>query len=43
LKKQFDTQDAIPAPMTPAEYVAFIKAEQAKWGPVVTSTGAKLE
>ena len=43
LKKQFDSQDAVPAPTTPAEFVAYIKAEQAKWGPVVTSTGAKLE
>jgi tripartite-type tricarboxylate transporter receptor subunit TctC len=43
LKKQFDSQDAIPSPTTPAEFAAFIKAEQAKWGPVVTATGAKLE
>jgi tripartite-type tricarboxylate transporter receptor subunit TctC len=43
LKKQFDSQDAVPAPMTPAEFAAFVKSEQAKWGPVVTATGAKLE
>lgn len=43
LKKQFESQDAIPSPITPAEFAAFIKAEQAKWGPVVTATGAKLE
>ena len=43
LKKQFDSQDAIPTPTTPAEFAAFIKAEQAKWGPVVAATGAKLE
>ena len=30
-------------PTTPAEFAAFVKAEQAKWGPVVTATGAKLE
>ena len=43
LKKQFDSQDAVPSPTTPAEFAAFIKAEQAKWGPVVAATGAKLE
>jgi tripartite-type tricarboxylate transporter receptor subunit TctC len=43
LKKQYDSQDGVPSPITPAEFAAFIKAEQAKWGPVVTSTGAKLE
>jgi len=43
LKKQFDSQDAVPSPMSPAEYAAFVKAEQAKWGPVVTATGTKLE
>jgi tripartite-type tricarboxylate transporter receptor subunit TctC len=43
LKKQFDSQDAVPSPITPAEFGAFIKAEQAKWGPVVAATGAKLE
>ncbi len=43
LKKQYDSQDGVPSPTTPAEFAAFIKAEQAKWGPVVTATGAKLE
>jgi tripartite-type tricarboxylate transporter receptor subunit TctC len=43
LKKQFDSQDAVPAPTTPAEFATFVKSEQAKWGPVVTATGAKLE
>jgi tripartite-type tricarboxylate transporter receptor subunit TctC len=43
LKKHYDSQDGVPSPMTPAEFAALIKAEQAKWGPVVTSTGAKLE
>jgi tripartite-type tricarboxylate transporter receptor subunit TctC len=42
-KRQVESQNATPAPMTPAEYAAFIKAEQAKWGPVVAATGAKLE
>jgi tripartite-type tricarboxylate transporter receptor subunit TctC len=43
LKKLFDSQDAVPAPTSPAEFAAFVKAEQAKWGPVVAATGAKLE
>ena len=43
LKKQFDSQDAVPSPMTPGEFASFVKAEQAKWGPVVVATGAKLE
>ena len=43
LKKHFDTQDALPSPSTPAEFTAFVKAEQAKWGPVVTALGIKLE
>jgi tripartite-type tricarboxylate transporter receptor subunit TctC len=42
-KRQVESQNAAPAPMTPAEYAAFVKAEQAKWGPVVAATGAKLE
>jgi hypothetical protein len=29
--------------MTPSEFASFVKAEQAKWGPVVVATGAKLE
>ena len=29
-----------PAPTSPAEFAAFVKAEQAKWGPVVAATGA---
>jgi tripartite-type tricarboxylate transporter receptor subunit TctC len=43
IKKQFDSQDAVPAPMTPGEFAAFIQAEQSKWGPIVVATGAKLE
>ena len=43
LKKQFDSQNAAPSPTTPAEFAAFVQAEQAKWGPVVRATGAKLE
>jgi tripartite-type tricarboxylate transporter receptor subunit TctC len=43
LKKQFDSQDAVPAPTSPSEFAQFVKAEQAKWGPVVIATGAKME
>jgi tripartite-type tricarboxylate transporter receptor subunit TctC len=43
VKKLFESQDAVPSPTSPAEFAAFVKAEQAKWGPVVAATGAKLE
>ena len=43
LKRQVESQNATAAPTTPAEFAAFVKAEQAKWGPVVIATGAKLE
>jgi len=43
LKKQFDSQNALPSPSTPDEFAAFVRAEQAKWGPVVRATGVKLE
>ena len=43
IKQQFATQSALPSPTTPAEFTAFVKAEQAKWGPVVLATGVKLE
>ncbi|MGZ3296276.1 MAG: tripartite tricarboxylate transporter substrate binding protein, partial [Xanthobacteraceae bacterium] len=43
LKKQFDSQSAVPSPTTPAEFAAFVRTEQAKWGPLVLATGAKLE
>src|SRR5215510_4158280 len=43
LKKQFDSQNAAPAPTTPDAFAAFVQAEQGKWGPVVLATGVKLE
>jgi tripartite-type tricarboxylate transporter receptor subunit TctC len=43
IKQQFESQHALPSPTTSAEFAAFIKAEQAKWGPVVLATGVKLE
>lgn len=43
LKKQFGSQNAVSAPMTPADFASFVAAEQAKWGPVVLATGAKIQ
>jgi len=43
LKKQFETQDALPSPSTPEEFSAFVKGERAKWKPVVTAVGIKLD
>ncbi len=43
VKQHFDTQDALPSPTSPAEFAAFVKAEQAKWEPVVAAVGIKLE
>jgi tripartite-type tricarboxylate transporter receptor subunit TctC len=43
VQKQLESQDAVPSPMSPGEYAAFIKSEQGKWGPVVTANGIKLE
>jgi tripartite-type tricarboxylate transporter receptor subunit TctC len=43
LKKQFDSQNAVPSPTTPDAFAAFVRAEQAKWGSLVLATGAKLE
>ena len=43
LKKQYDTQDAVPSPSTPEEFPAFVKGEQAKWEPVASAVGIKLD
>jgi tripartite-type tricarboxylate transporter receptor subunit TctC len=43
LKQQFDKLNAVAAPSSPAEFAAFIRSEQAKWGPVVTKIGIKLD
>src|SRR5262245_3554777 len=40
LKKQFDTQDAVPSPSTAEAFTAFVKAERAKWEPVVSAVGS---
>jgi tripartite-type tricarboxylate transporter receptor subunit TctC len=43
LKAKFESQSALASPSTPEAFAAFIKAEQAKWGPVVAATGVKLD
>ncbi|MCX7631697.1 MAG: tripartite tricarboxylate transporter substrate-binding protein, partial [Geminicoccaceae bacterium] len=40
LVEAFARADAIPAPMSPEETLAFLRAEQAKWGPIVRAVGA---
>jgi tripartite-type tricarboxylate transporter receptor subunit TctC len=32
-----------PAPSTPEQFAAFVKAELAKYGPVVKASGAKVD
>jgi len=41
--EQYAKVSGIPFPSTPAEYAAFIDAEQAKWGPVVKAIGFKQQ
>ena len=36
-------QGAVIRPMTPAEFTDFVQLERRKWGPVVKSSGAKME
>jgi tripartite-type tricarboxylate transporter receptor subunit TctC len=43
LKAQFDTQDALPSPSTSEEFAELVKSERAKWEPVVTAVGIKLD
>src|SRR5262245_32400944 len=43
LKKQFDNLGAVLIPSTSDEFFAYIKSEQAKWGPLVAATGVKLD
>jgi tripartite-type tricarboxylate transporter receptor subunit TctC len=43
LKAQYDSLNAIPIPGTPEEFAAYIKSEEAKWGPLVMATGVRLE
>ena len=41
--QQMAEQGAIAQPEKPAQFEAFIKAETAKWGPVVKASGAKVD
>jgi tripartite-type tricarboxylate transporter receptor subunit TctC len=43
VKKQFDSQNAVPSPTTPDEFAAFVRDEQAKWARVVRATGVKFD
>jgi len=43
VRERLEQQGAEPAPGTPADFGAFIKAEIAKWGKVVKASGAKVE
>jgi tripartite-type tricarboxylate transporter receptor subunit TctC len=43
LKTKFESFNAVASPGTPEEFAAFIKAEQAKWEPVVTAIGVRLD
>ena len=43
VKERFAQQGALATPTTPERYAAFIAAELAKWGPVVKSSGAKVD
>jgi tripartite-type tricarboxylate transporter receptor subunit TctC len=43
LKAQYDAQHVVVIPSTPEEFAAYIRAEQAKWGPLIAVAGIKLE
>jgi tripartite-type tricarboxylate transporter receptor subunit TctC len=43
IKKQFETFNAVPAPLTPQQFAAFILAEQAKWEPLILKAGVRLD
>ncbi len=40
VRTRLATVGAIPSPLGPADYVSFIRAENAKWGKVVAASGA---
>ncbi len=42
-RSRMATLMAEPAPTTPAQFAAFVKAELAKYGPVVKASGAKVD
>ena len=41
VKERFDTQGAVPMPMSPAEFTKFYDTELEKWGKVVKAAGIK--
>ena len=43
VKARKATMMATPAPTTPEQFGAFVKAELAKYGPVVKASGAKVD
>lgn len=43
VKDRFASVGARPTPLTPASYTKFIRDENAKWGPVVKSSGAAVD
>jgi tripartite-type tricarboxylate transporter receptor subunit TctC len=43
VKERFGQQGADATFLAPGDFVAFMKAEWAKWGPVVKATGAKVD
>jgi tripartite-type tricarboxylate transporter receptor subunit TctC len=43
VRQRFGQQGADATYLPPPEFVAFLKAEWAKWGPVVKATGAKAD
>lgn len=43
VRQRFGQQGADATYLAPGEFVAFMKAEWAKWGPVVKATGARID
>ncbi len=41
MSEQLKREGANPAALTPAEFAAFVRADIARWAPVVRSSGAK--
>jgi tripartite-type tricarboxylate transporter receptor subunit TctC len=43
MKERFAQQGAIPAPGSPDDFAAWIRAEIAKWGKVIKASGARVD